>query len=135
MNSDLELIKEWLLANKLSLNSAKTEFMLIGSDFKIKNLVNQPIIKMDQTTIKQVYHSRVLGVELDNKLKWNNHIDAVAKKVSLRVGAIRRIRDFVDKQTLISVYNTLIRPHFEYCNEVWDTRGTSLSNRLPKTSE
>ena len=132
MNNDLARIKEWLLANKLSLNVAKTEFMLIGSDYKINNLVTQPIIKIDQTKIKQVFKSRVLGVDIDNKLKWTNHIDIVAKRVSSGIGAIRRIRDFADRDTLISVYNALIRPHFDYCSEVWDTLGNGLSNRLPK---
>ena len=89
MNNDLARIKEWLLANKLSLNVAKTEFMLIGSDYKISNLVTQPIIKIDQTKIKQVFKSRVLGVDIDNKLKWTNHIDIVAKKVSSGIGAKR----------------------------------------------
>ena len=48
---------------------------------------------------------RVFGVDIDNKLKWNNHIDTVAKKVSSEIGAMRIIRDFVDKDTLISIYN------------------------------
>ena len=99
--------------------------MLIGSDYKISNLVTQPIIKIDQTKIKQVFKSRVLGVDIDNKLKWTNHIDIVSKKVSSGIGAMRRIRDFVDRDTLISVYNALIRPHFDYCSEVWDTLETS----------
>ena len=47
MNNDLARIKEWLLANKLSLNVAKIEFMLIGSDYKINNLVTQPIINIE----------------------------------------------------------------------------------------
>ena len=132
MNNDLARIKEWLLANKLSLNVAKTEFMLIGSDYKINNLVTQPIIKIDQTKIKQVFKSRVLGVDIDNKLKWTNHIDIVAKRVFSGIGAIRRIRDFVDRDTLIFVYKALIRPHFDYCSEVWDTLRNGLSNRLQK---
>ena len=45
---------------------------------------------------------------------------------------MRRIRDFVDRDTLISVYNALIRPHFDYCSEVWDTLGNVLSKRLQK---
>ena len=107
--------------------------MLIGSDYKINNLVTQPIIKIDQTKIKQVFKSRVLGVDIDNKLKWTNHIDIlIAKRVSSGIGAIKRIRDFVDRDTLISVYNALIRPHFDYCSEVWDTLGNGLSNRLQK---
>ena len=63
--------------------------MLIGSDYKISNLVTQPIIKIVQTKIKQVFKSRVLGVDIDNKLKWTNHIAIVAKKVSSGIGAMR----------------------------------------------
>ena len=45
---------------------------------------------------------------------------------------MRRIRDFVDRDTLIPVYNVLIRPHFGYCSKVWDTLGNGLANRLQK---
>jgi hypothetical protein len=38
VNSDLENLRKWLIANKLSLNVAKTEFMLIGSKPMIKNI-------------------------------------------------------------------------------------------------
>ena len=37
-NSDLENLRKWLIANRLSLNVAKTEFMLIGSKPMIKNI-------------------------------------------------------------------------------------------------
>ena len=40
MNSDLENLRKWLIANKLSLNVAKTEFMLIGSKPMIKSISN-----------------------------------------------------------------------------------------------
>ena len=74
----------------------------------------------------------MLGVEIDDKVSWNKHIDKVAKKVASGIGAIKKIRDFVDKETLISVYNALINPHFDYCSEVWNTMGVGLSNRLQK---
>ena len=45
---------------------------------------------------------------------------------------MRRIRDFVDRETLFSIYNALVRPHFDYCSEVWDTLGVGLSSRLQK---
>ena len=59
-------------------------------------------------------------------------IDKVAKKVTSGIGAVRKIRDLVDPETLISVYNALINPDFDYCSEVWDTMGVGLSNRLQK---
>jgi len=45
---------------------------------------------------------------------------------------MRRIRDFVKRDTLGSIYNALVQPHFNYCSEVWDTLGEGLSNRLQK---
>ena len=54
------------------------------------------------------------------------------KKVSSGIRAMRRFRDFVDRDTLIFVDNALTPPHFDYCREVWDTVENGLSNRLQK---
>ena len=58
---------------------------------------------------------------------WNKHIESVVKKVTSGIGAMRRIRDFVDRETLSSIYNALVglRPHFDYCSYVWDTKATN----------
>ena len=131
MNRDLAHVNDWLLANKLSLNVVKTEFILIGSAQKLNSIVIQPNIEINQVKINQVGNATVLGVEIDDR-SWHSHIDKVAKKVTSGIGAIRKIRDLVDRETLISVYNALVNPHFDYCSEVWDTMGVGLSNRLQK---
>ena len=55
----------------VSLNVAKTEFLLIGSHHKLNNLDSQPSVNIGHDSIKQVRHSRVLGVEIDGNLSWN----------------------------------------------------------------
>ena len=132
MNNDLLRNKKWLLANKLSLNVAKTEFLLIGLQHKLNNLDFQPSVKIGYDCIKQIRHNRVLGVEIDEHLSWDKHIENIIKKVTSGIGAMRRIRDFVDRETLSSIYNALVRPHFNSCSEVWDTLGVELSSRLQK---
>ena len=62
------------------------------------------------------------------ELAMNNDLFAVTSGI----GAMRRIRDFVDRETLSSIYNALVRPHFDYCSEVWDTLGVGLFSRLQK---
>ena len=52
MNNDLLRIKEWLLANKLSLNVAKTEFLFIGSHHKLNNLDSKPSVNIGHDSIK-----------------------------------------------------------------------------------
>ncbi|EDO35725.1 predicted protein [Nematostella vectensis] len=117
MNSDLEQVKEWLLANKLSLNVAKTEFLLIGSHHKLRTLPCKPSISIDNKELKQVQQSRVLGVEIDEHLNWDQHIDSLAKKVSSGIGAMKRISEFANQNTLVSIYNAIIQPHLNYCSE------------------
>ena len=61
-NSDLENLRHWLIANKLSLNVAKTKFMLIGSPQMLRNVSNyQGNILIDNKQIQQVNISKALG--------------------------------------------------------------------------
>ena len=133
VNSDLENLRKWLIANKLSLNVAKTEFMLIGSKPMIKSVSNsQPNIEIENKPIKQVYECKTLGVTVDQHLSWKSNTDNICKKITAGISALRRLKEFTDRQTLISVYNAIVRPYFDYCCEVWDVFGETQSKRLQK---
>ena len=60
------------------------------------------------------------------------HIEYIASKVSSGIGALKKLKEFVDRDTLVLVYNALIQPHFDYCCEVWDELGKGLGERLQK---
>ena len=123
VNSDLENLRKWLIANKLSLNVAKTEFMLIGSKSMIKKISDpQPNVFINNKQIKRVYECNTLGLTIDQYLSGKSNTEIICKKVCAGISAIRRIKPFVDKQTLISIYNAIVRPYFDYCCEVWDER-------------
>ena len=130
VNSDLDNLKNWLMANKLSLNIAKTEFMLIHPK-QMKTSI-QPNIFIEKKQIKQVYKCKTLGIIVDQHLSWNDNTENICKKVTTAIYALRRVKPFVDTDTLISIYNTIVRPHFDYCCEVWDVIGETQSKRLQK---
>lgn len=130
INHDLENVREWLLANKLSLNVVKTEYLLIGSRFNLRNLGKEPNIFVGDIPIKRVKVKKALGVLIDQSLSWEDHIEKLSKAISMGVGAIRRLNSCVDSTTLLSVYNALVQPHFDYCCEVWDSINVTLSSRL-----
>ena len=106
VNSDLENARKWLIANKLSLNVAKTEFILIGSKSMIKNIFNSHLnVFIENKKIKQVYECKTLGVKIDQHLSWKGNTDEICKKVTAGISAIRRIKPFVDQDTLTLIYN------------------------------
>ena len=117
MNSDLENLRKWLIANKLSLNVTKTEFILIRSKPMIKSISNrQPNIIIENKPIKQVYDCKTLGVTVDQHLSWKNNTETICKKITSGISALRQIKEFVEKDTLVSVtksvYNYIVRPYF-----------------------
>ena len=65
INQDLANIKQWLSANKLSLNLVKTEYLLIGSRHNINNLFHAPQVHVRDIPIKRVRKTKVLGVYID----------------------------------------------------------------------
>ena len=77
----MTLILPWLrLANKLSLNIAKTEFMSIGSGQRLRLQNNQQIqIQIEEKNISQVEKAKSLGVFVDDKFTWKNHVDNISK--------------------------------------------------------
>ena len=98
-NKDLNNVKAWLSSNKLSLNIAKTEYILIGSRPKISSIDVQPTVKIDTRPIKRVKCTKLLGVKIDEHLKWEKHVDHIASKVSSGIGAIKKLKEFVGRDT------------------------------------
>lgn len=132
VNSDLGNISEWLLANRLSLNVAKTEQMFIGSDDNLNKISNSAAVYLGNKPIKRVRKSKSLGITIDERLSWTDHINVLSRKVSSAIGGLRQVRPFVDLNTAKTIYNSLIQPLFDYCDVVWDTIGVQLSTRLQK---
>ena len=73
-----------------------------------------------------------LGVELDERMSWENHIDTICRKVGSGIGIIKRVKPFVPSQTLQNLYNSLVLPYFDYCSPLWDNCGSMLKEKLQK---
>jgi hypothetical protein len=133
LNDELAHIHDWLLCNKLSLNVAKTEFMIIGSRQRFTAHNDQPIkVMINDNEIRKVEFATSLGVTIDKNLNWSVHVENLIKKVSSAVGALKRVRPFITTTTAIQIYKTLILPHFDYCCTVWGSLSQQLSDQLQK---
>ena len=81
INADLIVLKGWLEGNKLSLNVAKTEAMIIGSNKSYaRQILLTPLLRIDVEDFKLVSDVKYLGVQVDQELKWTNHLTAATKR-------------------------------------------------------
>ena len=88
MNAEIANLITWLEANKLSLNIAKTEFMIIGSRQRLSNFDNQNVkVCVNNKQINRVLKSKSLGLTIDENLTWKYHVLITSRKNSPRLSA------------------------------------------------
>ena len=132
LNIELEKVHQLLLADKLTLNKEKTEYMIIGSRQRLDKIENDPEIKLWGVNIKRVKHTKTLGIFVDEQLQWKNQIESIITKVSRGIGMLRRIKKYVPKSISEKVYKAIVLPHFDYCSFVWDNCSVYLQAKLQK---
>ena len=120
-NFELTNVYSWLKANKLSLNIAKTESMVIESrqTFLAENC-SELHIQLDNQPVSRVEHAKSLGLTIDDQLSWSNRISDLCRKISSAISALRGIRPLISESTAVQICSALIKPHFDYCAPVWD---------------
>ena len=127
-NYELSKVTHWLHANRLSINIAKSNYMIFRprqkrqtSDIRV-SICNQDIFQVKETVF--------LGVVLDENLTWIPHISNVARKVSKAVGIMSKASFYLPKRALLTLYYSLIYPYLQYCTSVWGSTYPSNLNRL-----
>ena len=116
VNNDLAIIAEWLKVNKLSLNIKKTHFMCFSAKNKSRPGIS---LQIDREAIAEVNKSKFLGVVVDNKLSWKDHISFVCRKVARDIGVIIKARKVLHNESLKCLYYSFMYPYMIYCNQVW----------------
>ena len=127
MQDEINKIADWITSNKLSLNTAKTKFILFRSSNK--KLKHNITISINEQPIKQVKNTTFLGVIIDEYLTWNDHIDLLTKKIIKSKEIISKIRHFTNLNTLKLAYYALVYPYLIYGNLIW---GNTYKKRLEK---
>ena len=126
---------KWLRNNKLSLNTVKTEFMIIGTLSRLNQLDSSPesasyAIALNGQEVKRVKLVKYLGLMLDGKLVWDQHTDYISSKITHGIGILKRIRHFIPRDSLLLLYHTLTEPYFRHCSIVWGQCGETLKDKL-----
>ena len=102
IQKEMNKIVEWLNANKLSINTSKTKFIIFKS--KNKFLPQKFTFKLNDHIIKQASYVKFLGVIIDQDFTWKNHITLVLKNIVKFTGLIAKLRHFTNKNTLKLAY-------------------------------
>ncbi len=117
LNTELDNISNWLKANKLSLNIKKSNILVFRN--RVTKQTETMDVKIDGNSIDEKTYAKYLGLLIDNKLTFKNHIDYVHTKLKKGNAILARLRYFVPKENVRNVYYAHIESHLNYGSLVW----------------
>ena len=128
LNYDLKNLTQWIRANRLSLNVDMTKLLIFKSKYN-KNQYEDMIIKLLGVRLISSTSVKYLGIHINHNLSWKYHIKEMNAKLSRTNGIISKLRHYVPKKTMVSVYYALFYSHMTYGSLVWSlTTQNDLDN-------
>ncbi|ELU14977.1 hypothetical protein CAPTEDRAFT_91439, partial [Capitella teleta] len=76
-----------------------------------------------------------LGIKIDPKLRWDQHIAMIKRKISKSIGAISKIKYLLEVSTLKTLYYAFVCPYLFYCIDVWRKAARCHLNSLIKAQK
>ena len=115
MNRNLESVKEWSNQWLVTFNASKTKSMIISN-----RDVPHPDITFNGVKLENVSSHKHLGLIINKRLNWTEHVDAMLKSASCMLDVSRSLMYKLDRETLEIIYHSFIRPKLEYASQIWD---------------
>ena len=117
VNKELKFLAQWLNANKISLNVAKTEVVIFTR--KKMQLDCDLNLKLCVKKLKPSNYVRYLGINLDEYFNWSTHINHLSQKLVKANAMLCKLRHFINVATIKSIYYAIFHSHLSYVCTAW----------------
>ena len=119
LNHDLQLISQWAFQRKMSFNpDPTTPAEEIMFSRKLNQQVHPPLF-FNNIMVKQVNEHKHLGLTLNSKLTFTNHVVENIAKARKGVGVIKYLSSYVPIKNLDQIYKMHVRPHLDFCDVIY----------------
>ena len=124
-NKDAQLIQTRLQESAAAATSRCKENCLQGNFTKYGSMLISKQndaninIDIDGNKVSHYQNIKLLGVNIDSQLTFNDHISEICKKVSQRVGVMTRLRNLIPTTAKLQLYKAAVLPYLTYCSTAW----------------
>ena len=131
MNQQVQKVQTWLLANKLSVHYVeKSQYMLVNSNNNVHIEAENFELKMSHHILSRTRTYKYLGLIMDEKLSWADHINQVCLKLSQAAGVIFKVRKCLSHEALMLIYHALVGQKLRYGLICWATAPKFLLDKV-----
>ena len=119
-NKDLKLISQWAYQSKMLFNPGPTKQATeVCFSHKRDNVPHEPLT-FNNNKIQPVPAQKYLGVILDSKLDFNQHIDDKINKCNKITGTVRSLSMTLSRKSLPPICKSFVRPLLDYADIFYD---------------
>ena len=118
IKGEINAVNKWMIANKLTLNTSKSNVIIINSN---KNGKSSKNCYNDVLPITIVKNAKYLGVTFDESLSFDCHIKNLIKKLSRSVGILAKVKPFLNTKALLNLYYAIFHSHQQYGLITWSS--------------
>ena len=123
LETEIITLLQWVSENGFKANPDK--FHMILSE------TNQDYhIQAGNLLIGNSHTEKLLGIKIDNKLNFDDHVSDLCTKVSKKIHALSRVSQFMSFNRRRELMNAFITSQFGYCPLVWMFHSRKLNNRI-----
>ena len=121
----ISAVEQWCLVNKQTLNRSKSSLLINMRSYQLlhENLSFSVPVKEKL---------KVLGVTINRKLTWDDHVEDMCLRASRRLYVLRRMKRLVTETELHDIYKVFIRSVFEYCCPAFVKLNVKFSSRMQR---
>ena len=126
-NNTLNAVSEWFMHNRLNINIAKTNYLLYTRstvDVNVYSLV------LNNNVIERKTSVKFLGVIIDDKINWKEHVNSLCTKLSHDVAMLKVAKYCFPKSCLLTLYFAFFYAHLCYALPLWCCTGTTILETL-----
>ena len=130
LQDSLNGVQQWCSINEMMLNPTKTKSIVHAPRQKHQRAPLLLNLKINNENIECVSEHKLLGIIVDNELRWQPHVDYLCKRVSKNLLLLSKLRNVINKPARILFYNAHIQSHLHYASVVWDNVSDVQFKRL-----
>jgi hypothetical protein len=120
IEKDIPSVKQWLVRNKLQLNAAKTECIVLGSPSSVTK-VGEINIVIDGSVITSKESVKLLGFHIDAKLTWSIHIKILTRKCYAQLRPLRMIQPHISQESMQILVKSFVLSNLNSMVALWDS--------------
>ena len=136
LSASADQATRWYKSNLLVGNLKKYQTLNIG--YRTEKTGSERAsggIRINEEEIKTAETLKLLGVTIDSRLNFSEHVNSACKKASQRIAVLMRLRNLIPFKAKLQLFKAAVLPHLTYCYLIWQFFRASDSRKLERQQE